>query len=115
MVRAQRKAWRASSAQCRVSESTRSPSPAWRTIRPSSSAPSSSLWRYQCSFQAKLRRLFMSDLRRRDQGHALAGQAGDLLVHRDDGGEVVLLGHGNLIDRIEPDVTKMPRGVENLF
>src|SRR5262245_46784742 len=109
-VSAHSRACHASSAQCRVSDTTSWPSVAARIALPSSRAPSSSLWRYQLSFQHRFR---SSGVMR--HFHAVAGETLELVIHGHDRREVVLLGHRNLVENLQADMSEVSRFVDHLF
>src|SRR5688500_785336 len=104
---AQRWPWRASSAQCFIRRAMSSPWVATRTMRPRSSAPSSSLWRYQLSFHARLRVAGSMA----SGGDAFAAEAFEAFVDAHDGGEVVLRGDGDFIDDERAEVGEGAGGV----
>src|SRR5687768_6363663 len=83
-------------------------------MRPSSSAPSSSLCRYQLTRQATLRSACTARLPL-DHAKPLAGEALDLLTHRHDGGELVLLGDRHVCDHLQADVAEGSRRLVHLY
>src|SRR5688572_1750865 len=110
MARSHSHACRASSAACLVSSPMTTGSSACRTMRPSSSAPSSSLWRYQLSRHASARgsRTGFAPFREADRP---AREAPDLLVDGDDCREVVGLGYWNAGDHLQADVPEALGGL----